>query len=592
MARKSQAKLEDVNLKLDKFGELDIPKDHSTTPKKAKDKMESQNDQAANEVANSKSSDIYIQPNIPDFNNTGTEDNPENIFVKKDENGQLKGSNYKNYSENIEKNKKEASKNPEDIDIKKLQGEDTQQTEQDNEKLSTYEKSKAKESNYGTYVNVRELEGDVSKTNFSAPQTDRYVDIYNGEGKKLGVRPLSENNQLGTRIIKDFYIAIARLVEGAAIKGINLNIVRGYQSFEEQLEIRRKYAPENRKSDNEWLKNANPNAGFKNENGDNIKVQKPGYGYHILGNTFDINTSDKRAYKWLVENAHNFGFYRTISSEIWHWEYKPWLYRLGGKQNPGDPQLISGYPTNYIGGWANELWQTLYKKVSNKEDPKGAKFVPKKHDSWLGYETNVKTELIDNSIPTYLLDDEDITTGSTFVDVVEETEAPKTKEDIDRSEKLSKYLTLQEVIVSSTAERKGIDNRPDKDAHYKNLKLLAKEIYDPIYSHLRNQYNLSITVSSGYRSEALNNEIGGSSTSQHTTGEAIDIVCSNPNKNYIIYQYIKNNLNYDQLIWEAGDGKNPEWVHVSFTSTNNRKERLAYRPNAKDKYISADNYLA
>ena len=138
--------------------------------------------------------------------------------------------------------------------------------------------------------------------------------------------------------------------------------------------------------------------------------------------------------------------------------------------------------------------------------------------------------------------------------------------------KLSENLSLEEAIKSTTALRLGIDNYPTKEA-LANLSYLAKYLFQP----LRNYFKTAIFISSGYRSPVLNSLIGGSSKSQHCKGEAIDIDMDNKKSvitNSDIFYYIKDNLDFDQLIWEFGNKKTPAWVHVSFTSVNNRKEIL------------------
>ena len=151
--------------------------------------------------------------------------------------------------------------------------------------------------------------------------------------------------------------------------------------------------------------------------------------------------------------------------------------------------------------------------------------------------------------------------------------------------KLSKHLSLKEVIKSNTATRKGIDNTPT-DEHLYNLKRLAEEIFEPIRTH----FNVPIGVSSGYRSIALNKAIGGSKTSQHSKGEALDLDADIYGKitNKQIFDFIKDNLVFDELIWEFGDDNNPDWVHVSYTNElrPNRKEILrAKKINGKTVYV-------
>ena len=132
------------------------------------------------------------------------------------------------------------------------------------------------------------------------------------------------------------------------------------------------------------------------------------------------------------------------------------------------------------------------------------------------------------------------------------------------------------MLKSRTATRLGLSNSPNEE-HVKNMQALAENIFQP----LRNYFGVPIYISSGYRSEALNKAIGGSKSSQHCKGEAMDIDrdgYSQPN-NAQIFEYIKNNLDFDQMIWEFGTQQNPEWVHVSHKRDGkNRAELLvAYK---------------
>jgi len=151
---------------------------------------------------------------------------------------------------------------------------------------------------------------------------------------------------------------------------------------------------------------------------------------------------------------------------------------------------------------------------------------------------------------------------------------------------LSKHLSLNEVTTSGTAKRLGIDNNPTPE-HLANLKLVAEKIFEPIRTH----FGKPIKVSSGYRSKALNEATPGSSpTSQHSSGEALDLDQDGMNTgvtNKMVFDYIKNNLIFDQLIWEFGTDTNPDWVHVSYESTGKQRKQIlrAVRENGKTKYI-------
>jgi hypothetical protein len=135
---------------------------------------------------------------------------------------------------------------------------------------------------------------------------------------------------------------------------------------------------------------------------------------------------------------------------------------------------------------------------------------------------------------------------------------------------LSKNLALAEVMRSETAKRRGISNMPTPE-HIENFKKLAEKVFQPIREH----FGVPIHISSGYRSSALNKAVGGSSSSQHCSGEAIDIDMDGTTvKNADIFNFIKDNLNFDQLIWEFGTNDNPDWVHVSYESTGKQRKQI------------------
>ena len=142
--------------------------------------------------------------------------------------------------------------------------------------------------------------------------------------------------------------------------------------------------------------------------------------------------------------------------------------------------------------------------------------------------------------------------------------------------RLSKNLTLKEAIKSNTASRLGIENSPEEwEIH--NLRAVAENVFQPVRDH----FGVPIGVSSGYRSKALNKAIGGSKYSQHMIGEALDIDADIYGKvtNAEIFNYIKNNLEWDQMIWEFGDDDEPNWVHVSYKEAGHNRKQLkrAYR---------------
>jgi hypothetical protein len=147
---------------------------------------------------------------------------------------------------------------------------------------------------------------------------------------------------------------------------------------------------------------------------------------------------------------------------------------------------------------------------------------------------------------------------------------------------LSTNLSLAEVTRSETAKRRGISNMPTAE-HIENFKKLAANIFQPIREH----FGKPIIISSGYRSAELNKAIGGSLSSQHCSGEAIDIDMDGTDiTNAQIFNYIKDNLNFDQMIWEFGTDTNPDWVHVSFAANRSQRKQIlvAKKVNGKTTY--------
>ena len=147
--------------------------------------------------------------------------------------------------------------------------------------------------------------------------------------------------------------------------------------------------------------------------------------------------------------------------------------------------------------------------------------------------------------------------------------------------KLSNNFSLKELTSSQTAERKGINNTPSAE-HQENLKSLCTNVLQPVRDH----FNRVVSVSSGYRSEALCQAIGSKTTSQHAKGQAADFeIYSLSNKE--LADWINKNLDYDQLILEYWKEEDPNsgWVHCSYKSEGNRKQYLkAYKENGSTKY--------
>lgn len=118
--------------------------------------------------------------------------------------------------------------------------------------------------------------------------------------------------------------------------------------------------------------------------------------------------------------------------------------------------------------------------------------------------------------------------------------------------------------------------------HLDNLKKLAEKIFQPIRDH----FGIPTHVSSGYRSKELNAAIGGSATSQHCKGEALDLDMDGTSvTNKQVFEFIKDNLPFDQLIWEFGDNNNPDWVHVSYGSRNRKEVLRAVKVDGVTKYL-------
>ena len=140
---------------------------------------------------------------------------------------------------------------------------------------------------------------------------------------------------------------------------------------------------------------------------------------------------------------------------------------------------------------------------------------------------------------------------------------------------ISEHISYKEGVYSITALRLGLNNDPTK-THLTNMELLAEKIFEPLRKHVGGP----IKINSFYRGPELNKAIGGSSNSQHCKGQAIDIddvygYMSNAD----MYEYIKKNLSFDQMIWEFGNSDNPDWVHVSYVNEEANRNRclLAYK---------------
>ena len=133
--------------------------------------------------------------------------------------------------------------------------------------------------------------------------------------------------------------------------------------------------------------------------------------------------------------------------------------------------------------------------------------------------------------------------------------------------RISKHISYKEAVGSNYAKQKGIKNKPNEE-QVENMKLLAEEVFEP----LREWVDAPIKVNSMFRSLELNTALKGSKTSSHMNGEAMDITSMGGKSNLEMFHWIKDNLCFDQLIWEFG--KEPKWLHVSYNKDNNRKQVL------------------
>ena len=147
---------------------------------------------------------------------------------------------------------------------------------------------------------------------------------------------------------------------------------------------------------------------------------------------------------------------------------------------------------------------------------------------------------------------------------------------------ISKHISDKESVYSRTAMRLGLDNTPTVK-HKDNMIKLANKVFEPLRAYVGGP----IKINSFYRSPELNKAIGGSTKSQHCTGQAIDIDDTfGRMTNAEMFHFIRDNLDYDQMIWEFGNDDNPDWVHVSYVSPEENRQRclLAYKDSGKTKY--------
>ena len=149
--------------------------------------------------------------------------------------------------------------------------------------------------------------------------------------------------------------------------------------------------------------------------------------------------------------------------------------------------------------------------------------------------------------------------------------------------RLSRHVSYKEGVYSVTALRLGLKNDPSDD-HLNNMMTISEKVFEPLRTHVGGP----IKINSFYRGPELNKAIGGSAKSQHCHGQAMDIDDTYGNaSNAEMYNWIKANLDYDQMIWEFGTDENPDWVHVSYVNPDVNRNRClkAYRKDGRTKYM-------
>lgn len=136
---------------------------------------------------------------------------------------------------------------------------------------------------------------------------------------------------------------------------------------------------------------------------------------------------------------------------------------------------------------------------------------------------------------------------------------------------VSDNISYAEATKSLAAIRKNLDNTPD-EATLKKMSLTAKKVFEPVRKH----FKVPIFIASFYRSKEVNAALNGAANSQHCKGEAMDqdadVLGGVTNRE--IFDFIRNNLEFDQLIWEFGTDEQPAWVHVSYKAIGNRFQVL------------------
>jgi zinc D-Ala-D-Ala carboxypeptidase len=139
-------------------------------------------------------------------------------------------------------------------------------------------------------------------------------------------------------------------------------------------------------------------------------------------------------------------------------------------------------------------------------------------------------------------------------------------------DRISHHISYAEGVKSAEAIRLGLNNEPSAE-QLAAMRLVATTCFEPLRKH----HGKPIGISSFFRSAHVNKAIGGSRTSQHMAGEAIDIDADTFNNgitNADIFHWLRANVPFDQLIWEFGTDAQPAWVHISYRALNNRGQVL------------------
>lgn len=148
--------------------------------------------------------------------------------------------------------------------------------------------------------------------------------------------------------------------------------------------------------------------------------------------------------------------------------------------------------------------------------------------------------------------------------------------------KISEHISYKEAVRSDTADRLNIINIPG-ETELDNMSTISEKIFEPLRSHVGGP----IRINSFFRSVELNKAIGGSSTSQHCKGQAFDLDDSyGCMSNAEMYKFVKDNLDFDQMIWEFGDDENPNWIHISYVSQKKNRNRClkAWKEHGRTRY--------